>query len=319
MTLHHLPRLRLGQAAVGLLCVCFIGVPHTATAWNNRGHMLVAQLAWQELEPSARQAAFELLQKHPHYEEFLIADKPDNINDDEWAFMRAAVWPDWVRSNDSEIYHKPTWHYINIPFAPEDSELEPPDNVPPQINIVSQISWCGAQVLNAPADKWKAVNLCWVLHLIGDIHQPLHCATLFSDQFPDGDKGGNKSIVRIGAGRKKLHSFWDGVLGKSTKVNNLRSGAQEIQALESADPSLTSADLANHQSPSSWAQEGFRAAVEFGYLNGDLEVANSDDHVHHSQIPEAPENYAENAGKVARIGVAKAGHRLAATIRQLVQ
>lgn len=317
MSLLRVPQPRFGRLAVLSLVVCGIGVPRTATAWNNRGHMIVAQLAWQELAPPARQAAFELLKHHPHFEEFLIADKPDNIDEDEWAFMRAATWPDWVKSHESHIYSKPTWHYINIPFTPEDSDVEPPDNVPPPINIVSQLSWCSAQVLHA-SDKWKAVNLCWILHLIGDIHQPLHCATLFSDQFPEGDKGGNKAMVRIGSGRKKLHAFWDGALGKSTKVNDLRSGAQEILAFEAADRSLTSADLADHLSFASWAQEGFKAAVEFAYLNGELEVANSDDHVPHNQIPRAPDGYAETAGKVARIGAAKAGHRLAATVQQLV-
>src|SRR4051812_12618552 len=137
--------------AIGLAFAFFCALSSASFAWNNRGHMLVAQLAWQEMKPSTREAAHEVLKKHPHYDEFLKADMPDGIEDDEWSFMRAATWPDWVRSNYSDEYHKPTWHYINIPFTPEDSEVEPPDDVPPPINVVSQISWCSAQVLNSPS------------------------------------------------------------------------------------------------------------------------------------------------------------------------
>jgi hypothetical protein len=57
-----------------LFVTTFVAVsllPLPAFAWNNRGHMLVAQLAWQELPAAARQAAFEVLQQHPHYAEFL--------------------------------------------------------------------------------------------------------------------------------------------------------------------------------------------------------------------------------------------------------
>ena len=46
-------------------------------------------------------------------------------------------------------------------------------------------------------DEEKAIYLTWLMHLVGDIHQPLHCAAVFSEQFPNGDKGGNDAFIRI--------------------------------------------------------------------------------------------------------------------------
>jgi len=53
-------------------------------------------------------------------------------------------------------------------------------------------------------DEEKEIYLTWLLHLIGDIHQPLHCTAVFSEQFPNGDKGGNDAFVRIRSSPVKL-------------------------------------------------------------------------------------------------------------------
>ena len=49
----------------------------------------------------------------------------------------------------------------------------------------------------AGTDEEKAIYLTWLMHLVGDIHQPLHCTAVFREQFPNGDKGGNDAFVRI--------------------------------------------------------------------------------------------------------------------------
>jgi S1/P1 Nuclease len=42
----------------------------------------------------------------------------------------------------------------------------------------------------------KAIALAWLFHLVGDIHQPLHTAQLFTVEYPKGDRGGNEICVR---------------------------------------------------------------------------------------------------------------------------
>jgi hypothetical protein len=100
----------------GLLLLAFVS---TAFAWNDKGHMVVAQLAYEKLSPSQRDTIFEILKKHPHYKEFLIAEKPDNIAEAQWVFWRAATWSDWVRTHHKAEYHKGTWHYVDYPFVPK--------------------------------------------------------------------------------------------------------------------------------------------------------------------------------------------------------
>ena len=73
----------------------------------------------------------------------------------------------------------------------------------------------------------KAIYLCWVMHLIGDIHQPLHSVSLFCEAFPKGDHGGNDSLYRLGGRRIiKLHQFWDDLLGKSVTRSSVKKGAR---------------------------------------------------------------------------------------------
>ena len=163
--------------------------------------MVIARLAWQQLTEGQRAKVSALLKKHPHYEEYLIARKPDGFTEDEWAFMRAATWADWVRSHHKEQFDHPTWHYINYPIVRKDSKVDAAKHEPPakQENVVNQLAVC-LEKIGKGTDEEKAVYLTWLFHLVGDIHQPLHCTAVFSERFPYGDKGGNLARIRIKSG-----------------------------------------------------------------------------------------------------------------------
>src|ERR1700722_6745013 len=66
-------------------------------AWNDTGHMVVARIAWLKMTPEQRNKVSALLRKHPHYAQYLIRQRPDSIPVDEWVWMRAATWGDWIR------------------------------------------------------------------------------------------------------------------------------------------------------------------------------------------------------------------------------
>src|SRR5262249_54103124 len=99
-----------------------------ALAWNNVGHMLIARLAWDQLNPEQRQAVSQILRAHPQYDILLIG-KPDNFDADLYVFMRAACWPDMVRSGDSAMHdeHRPFWHFINFPITRDGTKGAAPD------------------------------------------------------------------------------------------------------------------------------------------------------------------------------------------------
>src|SRR5258707_879133 len=82
-----------------ILCVAaLLLIPGPARAWHNRGHMAVARIAWNKLvhEGLDRQA-IQILNSHPHRDLFLAAGRPEEIEQDEWLFVQAATWSDWVR------------------------------------------------------------------------------------------------------------------------------------------------------------------------------------------------------------------------------
>jgi hypothetical protein len=293
-----------------------LAVTSPAFGWNEKGHLVTARLAWRQLTEEQRAQVIAVLKKHPHYEEYLTAHKPDGFAEDEWAFLRAATWADWVRSHHREQFDHPTWHYINYPIVPPGSKVDPAKHEPPegQENVVIQLAVCVDKIQKG-SDEEKAVHLTWLFHLVGDIHQPLHCTAVYSERFPEGDRGGNLARIRIRSGPTNLHSFWDGLLGTGTTAGDIDKDVQEIEAVLKEKADEVKKELGDHQSFESWAREGLALSKRVVYLDGELKVAagrgGRDD------VPEAPAEYAASAGRTARVQVGKAGSRLAEQIKKL--
>src|SRR5262249_5759217 len=96
----------------------------------------------------------------------------------------------------------------------------------------------------------KSYDLCWLLHLVGDVHQPLHCTTRVSGAPPKEDDGGNG--VKLNGTPGDLHTLWDGLLGAGTSINATINAADSLPA---GDPALS--DDLNTQH---WIDESFIAA-----------------------------------------------------------
>jgi hypothetical protein len=133
--------------------------------------------------------------------------------------------------------------------------------------------------------------------------QPLHCASLFTDTYPGGDKGGNKFFVTSASRGIKLHSFWDGLLGTSTKANAQLNYAVRLQR---EYPRRSLAEVKKHATPKDWSLEGRQVAIEKAYLHGQLKGGRDEDHA-----PALPEGYAKAAKSVAERQASVAGYRLA--------
>ena len=204
-----------------------------AWAWNAIGHLASAKLAYDELDDGQKGELFALLQRHPHFAQYLAAGRPPEVSEMEWAILHAAVWPDWVRPRHNAPgpdprgpsvtkYSRDEQHYVNVPVIdPKDAAffagktLIPPDRT----NVICALkqSCNDLRSRNAAAED-KAVAICWIFHLVGDIHQPLHNAAYFSSEegFQQGDQGGNRFGVKINGRKWKLHAFWDNLLGEDT-------------------------------------------------------------------------------------------------------
>lgn len=299
-----------------------------ATAWNSTGHMAVALLAWRQLDGAQRQAACQLLRAHPHYKRYLTEKRPEGFSEDEWVFLRAATWPDWVRGTpehhdqDLKPFHHAEWHYINLPYAAGGGEARPA-NLAAGPNVVNALNGAFEALVarRSPAEQ-QAIELCWVLHLAGDIHQPLHCATLISPQYPPphGDDGGNRLAITPHKRPESLHTYWDSLLGRNTHFRALDELARRVNATAANDGDLANR-LDTHNTVRSWADESYAAAVEFAYLNGQLPLVDyravERGEIPHSEVPILPSGYGEAARDVARRQAALAGWRLAAMLKQI--
>src|SRR5262249_47503449 len=103
---------------------------------------------------------------------------------------------------DDFAQHK-YWHFVDLPFTRDNTALP----TIPTPNAQTQITAFRAVLASNSPDKLKSYDLSWLLHLIGDVHQPLHSTTRVSASKPDGDDGGNGVKLTSPA---NLHRYWDG-------------------------------------------------------------------------------------------------------------
>ena len=209
-----------------------------ALAWDSVGHRLSAAVALEFMQQETIDELLSVLQAHPRYRQDFLDQIPNSVDQNnpeqlaQWLLGQAAYWPDIARglpASERRKYNRPAWHYTDgawirdsAPFqgnvyvrsqpfpdvagAPADS-IRSEDDVS---NVVTAIDYNAAVLTDADATMSdRAIALCWVLHLIGDIHQPLHTGSLFTmNLFAAGDRGGNS----IPIGNSNLHSRWDRAL-----------------------------------------------------------------------------------------------------------
>lgn len=277
-----------------------------ARAWSSGGHMLIAAKAYKDLPADVQSQATKLLMAHPDYLKWEDAfSKTSNLKLPVYIFMRASTWPDDIRRHGNQYDH-PEWHYIDYPLKPPSFPVEPGPSL--DDDVLYGISQCEKILSDTNAtDTVRGVYLSWLIHLIGDLHQPLHCSSLVNDAYPSGDKGGNSFYVRPGDHAIRLHSLWDGLLGTSASANQQLNYAIQIDTefLRQTLPELNSA-----KTPKAWSLESRSLAVEKAYLHGELKGGTNID-----SAVALPENYTKNAKAVAERQAALAGYRLADEIK----
>ncbi len=298
-------------------------------AWNETGHMTVALIAYRRLPDDLKKRFGEMLKAHPHYQLFLIEGKPADVDEGEWAFLKAATWPDFVRpyGNKPESitkYHNGPWHYVDVPYVPtkEKDAIDASQLKANDVSLETVLPECMAKVGRAdttPEDK--AINLCWVLHLVGDVHQPLHCAALYSADYKLGDMGGNALAIRSRGVPMRLHGYWDDLLGTGTTYIAIDQSAVTITTSSVHDPDKMP-ELKKHTTLASWVTESHDYAVALVYLDGRLRFANwrafENREIQKDDIPELPPGYEANARELACRRVALAGYRLADLLSQIL-
>ncbi len=302
-----------------LLATCglfLLAIARPASAWNGTGHEIVALIAWQDLTPQARENVTRLLQAHPDYADMLT--KADTPADDKprQAFLTAATWPDLVRTpgGKSYRYNHPVWHYVDLPFAVGVAQPEMPDEKweagKDPANAAQAWQKCAADLQDAKlTDAERGIALCWIEHLAGDIHQPLHAISLFSERLPKGDQGGNLLMVRSGESVSNLHALWDGLLGNDQSFDNVSKTAQRLcEAHPRSQFTVELKAVTFHR----WMESSAERAKTIVYQEGTLPFLTRDEARDKSKpIPELPDGYMQKAHETADACAALAGYRLA--------
>jgi hypothetical protein len=165
-----------------LLAVMIITLAHlpikTALALGPNGHRIVAKIAEDNLDPSAKQALMQITNGDP--------------------LAKLANWPDNIRSDKNWDYAKP-WHYISV----DDDELFNGLVRNKAGDILKALSDFEKKLRDpnlSKKEKWQA--LAFYIHFVGDIHQPLHVGRR-------DDLGGNTITVKWFGKPTKLHAVWD--------------------------------------------------------------------------------------------------------------
>jgi hypothetical protein len=197
-----------------LIALLFLLLPLPVKAWNAAGHRLVAAIAWQQLSPGSQKFVSDALAGHPDHARWVAKARSSEAGA---IFAEAATWPDDIRHDprfhdegDTEATpplpdladtarHR-NWHYVDLDKQGRVVRGE----ADRQIERLSQV----LRATHKPAEISYA--LPWLLHLVADIHQPLHVGRA-------EDEGGNLIEIENPFNKRlpfsSLHTYWDDLPG----------------------------------------------------------------------------------------------------------
>jgi hypothetical protein len=208
----------------GLALLISLQAATPASGWARLGHRLTARLAERHLKPTAKAAIAELLEPGE-----TLAD--------------ASTWAD---EHKREVSGSASWHFVNLSIDEDSYDPRLVDGRRP--SIVPKFREFLA-VLEDPDRRVEERRLAlrFVVHLVGDVHQPLHV----------GDNGGNRTQVRFFNRGSNLHHVWDSLIIEHTERDEDRWLARLIEM----DTAANRTD-AQRGTIEFWASESLRTARE---------------------------------------------------------
>ena len=284
------------RVAIGLL-LFMLCTPSVSFGWGAGGHMMVASIAFQRLNPRARAEAQALLVR---------PIKPAEVTAKSMNFINAAHWADDLRPF-AEFDSFKELHFKDFFFSTDGTPLP----AVPEPNIVTALQE-NVNILKTSTDKdAQAQALRLIIHFVGDIHQPLHAAARVSSVNPQGDAGGNLVSIMVAGKKTNLHSYWDGGIGAFPRtgpnfapppLNQIPAAAAKArQGNPATNPRLKLNEPTNYDA---WARESFELAKSVTYRG--VRIGGQ-------QTPA----YNARALQVARQRVAWGGYRLAALLNSI--
>lgn len=289
--------------------------PAAAMAWSEESHMTTGAMAYDDLansDPAALSQLEKIIRAHPHYSQ-LAAHAGDLKGPARTriVFEWLARWPDDM--NDTEFEHR-SWHY--------------------ELRVVHGWAWLwpfrngdasGAFDINfrtlsdrdAP-DRERAIALAWLIHIVGDIQQPLHAGHQMNANFYLTDEAGSLAYIRKDAGGEAidLHQYWDKSIDIPGPVNataNIWSGALPNLWPRSKISELTYPGTAQAQF-GLWLDESMYLAKNVAYKGSALQATPAA-----SDAPVATSSEISFVQELSKRRVATAGYRISDTIKMALR
>lgn len=252
--------------------------------WHDAGHMMVAEIAYKNLDKKILPQVDNLISHNAQ-------EYPKNAT-----FVTASAWADDIIGHGIDFFNN--WHfedqYVSLDGTP----------LPKRMNGISTRMLAKSVKLlssDRTTQSEKAFALKMIIHVVGDMHQPLHNISRVSKSHPLGDRGGN--LYKIKGQYKNLHSLWDSGLGHlpiikrpldQQQTDVLNSAVDEVTA---AHPLASFSDDIIAATFDAWQQEGYDLASKHAYTNIPMNTQ-----------PNAI--YLHNNAEIAKKRIALAGYRL---------
>lgn len=332
----------LKKSALLLVALILVTPATILKAWDHPSHMITAAIAFEEIDrmrPNLVDRMSLMLMKHPDPAPFWVAatDAETGKERARRMFIEGARWADDSKGTSND---RLSWHTARFPIMAADASQKTKDLVAsrggrPVGDAIAALELQASVMANpeAGADE-RALALSWFLHLLGDIHQPLHVTDYYSADYPTGNGAGSLSYVwdPMQDSAMPLHVLWDSNSLRSTELEDIdRYAADFVEKY----PRSIFPQLKAYSGPADfevWAREAHQIAVDFIYAS-DLEfVKDPDENQDQAQIvlkmvmymlegisplEEAPEVSAEHWAQLqkhAHSQVTLAGYRIADVI-----
>lgn len=299
----------LTLVVLGVIC---LSMP--ARAWDDVGHKLTAYIAWQNMTPEVRERVIEILRAAPEDSQlatfYMSYGSQSKAEREREFFVMIASWADFIKDKGFPVryktYSNSNWHYSDTFWHFEKDKVVMDMEVEKNGLAMDKLDEFNKLISSSASDKEKAIAIAWMIHIIGDIHQPLHVSAKTTKSYPKGDQGGNLFFLTPkGTPRDEqlnLHGFWDSIIDRTVPNSKDECDAAYLDPLgEKIMEKYSREKLQKDLEPgefSKWKDESLAIATTVAYSNIEFFKKPSDD-------------YQQKAFRISERQIALAGYRIA--------
>ncbi len=268
-------RVRIPLLFSGIILAAASLTSAPAFAWGAQGHRLVARIAETRLDPVAK----------AEVERLLATENGATLGG-------IAPWADQLRAEDPGLGRRSAgWHYINM--AEDRCAYDRHRHCRNGDCVIEALKAQSARLADRSlSDGERLQALKFVVHLVGDIHQPMHAGY-------GHDKGGNTYQLQFNERGTNLHSLWDSGMFYALQLDD-EHYLQRLQALP-APSGVVAPQL--QRDATRWAEQSCRIATREGIYPANRKIG---------------QDYADTWRPLAEAQLRLAGERLAALLNELL-